>query len=441
MDVAEILQFADQLILNKTGKRLDDLQKTVITGVYDGKTYETIADECHRSESRVRSVGRKLWQILSESLGEDVNKHNFCWTIERVANNQFILGNNNINYCHNNKEFSENTEQGIKNQLYYDLTIAPKINRFCDRISEIDTLFNWILNQTTNLISILGLAGIGKTTLVKRFIDLHQQKFDAIVWRSLKFPQSLNLLLDDLLKHHKLDSLPTINDKLKQLFDILTNKKCLIILDDVQNIFTPHQFAGKYQPEYQDYQTLFKMITETQHQSSVILMSQEQCPEMESLDEELYPIKSLELSGLENIDILKNTGLKDEDTWLNLMILYTGHPLFLKTITISIKKIFNGKVGEFLAENELVITQEMQSLFSQIFNKISPIEQQIILALSKCNQPVSRKDLKITLELSSTNFINGLESLQKRYLIHKIIEDNIFFHLSPIFREYVRNFC
>ena len=441
MDVAEILQFADQLILNKTGKRLDDLQKTVITGVYDGKTYETIADECHRSESRVRSVGRKLWQILSESLGEDVNKHNFCWTIERVANNQFILGNNNINYCHNNKEFSENTEQGIKNQLYYDLTIAPKINRFCDRISEIDTLFNWILNQTTNLISILGLAGIGKTTLVKRFIDLHQQKFDAIVWRSLKFPQSLNLLLDDLLKHHKLDSLPTINDKLKQLFDTLTNKKCLIILDDLQNIFIPSQFAGKYQPEYQDYQTLFKMITETQHQSSVILMSQEQCPEMESLDEELYPIKSLELSGLENIDILKNTGLKDEDTWLNLMILYTGHPLFLKTITISIKKIFNGKVGEFLAENELVITQEMQSLFSQIFNKISPIEQQIILALSKCNQPVSRKDLKITLELSSTNFINGLESLQKRYLIHKIIEDNIFFHLSPIFREYVRNFC
>ncbi|MFM6910856.1 MAG: hypothetical protein ACKPKW_17210, partial [Dolichospermum sp.] len=88
MDVAEILQFADQLILNKTGKRLDDLQKTVITGVYDGKTYETIADECHRSESRVRSVGRKLWQILSESLGEDVNKSNFCWTIERIVNNQ-----------------------------------------------------------------------------------------------------------------------------------------------------------------------------------------------------------------------------------------------------------------------------------------------------------------------------------------------------------------
>ncbi|MDM3857613.1 MAG: hypothetical protein PT120_22675 [Aphanizomenon gracile PMC649.10] len=55
---------------------------------------------------------------------------------------------------------------------------------------------------------------------------------------------------------------------------------------------------------------LFKIITETQHQSSVILISQEQCPEMECLDKELYPIKSLELSGLDNPEILNNTGLK-----------------------------------------------------------------------------------------------------------------------------------
>ena len=440
MDVTEILQFADQLILNKTGKRLDDLQKTVITGVYDGKTYETIADECHRSESRVRSVGRKLWQILSESLGEDVNKHNFCWTIERVINSQLVnIVNSNIHYCHNNKESSENTEQSIKDQVYHDLTIAPKINRFCDRTAEIDTLSNWILNQNTHLISILGLSGIGKTTLVKRFIDLHQQKFDAIVWRSLKFPQSLNLLLDDLLKHHKLDSLPTINDKLKQLFDILTNKKCLIILDDLQNIFIPSQFAGKYQPEYQDYQTLFKMITETQHQSSVILISQEQCPEMECLDEELYPIKSLELSGLDNPEILKNTGLKNKDSWLKLIKLYEGNLLYLKSISILINKNYDDQVADFLAENTLHITNQMQSHFQETFHHLSPQEQQIVLELSKFENPISREELRQSLNLSSVDFNNGLQSLQQRYLITKIKEDRILFKLSPVFQEYMRN--
>jgi len=444
MDVAEILQFADQLILNKTGKRLDDLQKTVITGVYDGKTYETIADECHRSESRVRSVGRKLWQILSESLGEDVNKHNFCWTIERVINNSqfYNFGNNQINYCHNdNNESSKNTKQGIKNQLYYDLTIAPKINRFCDRISEIDTLFNWILNQNTNLISILGLAGIGKTTLVKRFIDLHQQKFEIIIWRSLKFPKSLNLLINDLLNTCQQEPKATINDKLKQLFDILTNKRCLIILDDLQNIFIPTQFAGKYQPEYQDYQTLFKMIIETQHQSIVILISQEQCPEMECLDEELYPIKSLELSGLDNPEILKNTGLKNEDSWLKLIKLYEGNLLYLKSISILIHKNYDDQVADFLADNTLHITNQMQSHFQETFHHLSPQEQQIVLELSKFETPISREELRQSLNLSSVDFNNGLQSLQQRYLITKIKEDRILFKLSPVFQEYVRTCC
>ncbi|MDB9490819.1 ATP-binding protein [Dolichospermum circinale CS-534/05] len=448
MNVTEILQLADRLILKQEARHLDEIEELIIKGTWENKTYREISEECNLGESRVRNIGSKLWNILSESLATSINKDNFRSIFKRLKNiesyQNICIGDNFhfsqilYNLPANNQINDINTQSKLS---HHDLTLAPQIIKFHNREKELQTLNHWILNQTTNLISILGLSGIGKTTLVKRFIDLHQQKFEVIIWRSLKFPKSLNLLINDLLNTCQQEPKETINDKLKQLFDILTDKKCLIILDDVQNIFTPHQFAGKYQPEYQEYQTLFKMITETQHQSHVILISQEQCPEMESLDEELYPIKSLELSGLENIDILKNTGLKDEDTWLNLMILYTGHPLFLKTITISIKKIFNGKVSEFLAENELVITQEMQSLFSQIFNNISPIEQQIILALSKCNQPVSREYLKITLELSSTNFINGLESLQKRYLIQKITGDNILFDLSPIFREYVRNFC
>jgi hypothetical protein len=59
---------------------------------------------------------------------------------------------------------------------------------------------------------------------------------------------------------------------------------------------------------------------------------------MEYLDEELYPIKSLELSGLDNPAILKNTGLKNEDSWLKLIKLYEGNLLYLKSIRILIHK-------------------------------------------------------------------------------------------------------
>ncbi|MFM8004046.1 MAG: AAA family ATPase, partial [Dolichospermum sp.] len=119
----------------------------------------------------------------------------------------------------------------------------------------------------THLISILGLPGIGKTSLVKRFVDLNLDKFEVIIWKSLKFPKSLNLLIDDLLNVCQQEAKQPIDDKLKQLFDLFRNQKCLIILDDLENIFINRQFAGKYQPEYQDYQIFLQMITEIEHQS------------------------------------------------------------------------------------------------------------------------------------------------------------------------------
>ncbi|QEI42171.1 hypothetical protein BMF77_02777 [Dolichospermum sp. UHCC 0315A] len=454
MNVNEVVTFVDKIVFEKTGKHLDNIQTAVVQGTWERRTYDDIAQEFNATKNHVGDIGAELWQLLSKALGEDIKKTNFRSTFERLniessphsLNVYHIHGNNNSLYHPQtiNQPNKQNQESDINTQSklsYHDLTLAPQIINFHNRETELQTLFYWILNQNAHLISILGLSGIGKTTLVKRFIDLHQQKFDAIVWRSLKFPQSLNLLLDDLLKHHKLDSLPTINDKLKRLFDIFTNKKFLIILDDLQNIFIPSQFAGKYQPEYQDYQTLFKMITETQHQSSVILISQEQCPEMECLDEELYPIKSLELSGLDNPEVLKNTGLKNKDSWLKLIKLYQGNLFYLKSISILIHKNYDDQVADFLAENTLHITNQMQSHFYETFHHLSPQEQQIVLELSKFENPISREELRQSLNLSSVDFNNGLQSLQQRYLVTKIKEDRILFKLSPVFQEYVRNSC
>ena len=102
-------------------------------------------------------------------------------------------------------------------------------------------------------------------------------------------------------------------------------------------------------------------------------------------------------------------GLKNHDSWLNLINLYEGNPVYLKSIAILIKNIFDGDV--------------------------------IVLKLSQFEQPLSRETLRESLELSSTDLINGLQSLQQRYLVTKIKQDQIMFKLSSIFREYVRNFC
>ena len=450
MTMTEILQFADQLIFAKKGKHLDDLQESIIKGIWDGKSYQEIAEECNRSESRVRNIAAKLLQLLSEELGENFEKTNFRSTFNRLnissSQNQNICqnGNHNFNYSpeilYNSKQNNqEQLNNALSKSVYHDLTLAPKIINFYNRESELKALSSLILDNNIRLISVLGLSGIGKTTLVKRFVDLHLEKFEVVIWKSLKYPKPLELLIDDLLNTCEQESKATRDDKLKQLFDILRDKKCLIILDDVHHIFTQGEFSGQYQSVYQDYQNFFKIITETEHQSHLILMSQEQCAEMECLDGELYPIKSLKLSGLEDREILSEMGLKtDQDSGLKLIERYQGNPMYLKDVAVLIRDVFDGNVADFLAEDGLVITKEMQSHFNQLFNRLSPVEQKIVVELSKFEQPVSREELRQHLDLSSIDLINGLQSLQQRYLVSKIKTDPILFHLSMTFKEYLR---
>ncbi|MFN7852687.1 MAG: hypothetical protein ACK5OU_12200 [Dolichospermum sp.] len=208
MNVNEVVTFVDKIVFEKTGKHLDDVQTAVVQGTWERRTYDDIAQEFNATKNHVGDIGAELWQLLSKALGEDIKKTNFRSTFERLniescpnSLDVYNINSNNHNFCqtqtlnHSNQKPQETNINTQPKSNNHDLTLAPQIINFHNRETELQTLFYWILNQNTHLISILGLSGIGKTTLVKRFIDLHQQKFDAIVWRSLKFPQSLNLWL------------------------------------------------------------------------------------------------------------------------------------------------------------------------------------------------------------------------------------------------------
>jgi hypothetical protein len=216
MDIAEVLTLADELIFAKTGKHLDYVQEAILRGTLQDTTYTQIAQEVYSSPSHVRNVGSQLWKILSKGLKKDITKANFRTVLEKekIYNYQLaIVGdnikvgenvtvNNNFNVCREKARSptSPQNPQPTAKQPRIDLDDAPEISTFFDRTPQLTTLKQWILENRTRLISILGLSGSGKSAIALQLIQHIQYEFDCIMWRSLRNAPPLQTLQTDLIK-------------------------------------------------------------------------------------------------------------------------------------------------------------------------------------------------------------------------------------------------
>lgn len=82
MDVQDALSLVDRLLYTKTNKHLNDLERRVFMGSWQGQTYEEIYPR--NPEYIEKTVGYRLWQKLSEALGEKISKKRIRGALERL---------------------------------------------------------------------------------------------------------------------------------------------------------------------------------------------------------------------------------------------------------------------------------------------------------------------------------------------------------------------
>lgn len=85
MSWQEVLKYVDDLLFSQTGQHLDSLQMSILRGVFENQKYSQIAKEYNCTEGHVKDEAYALWQKLSETLQENLNKSNFRATMERVG--------------------------------------------------------------------------------------------------------------------------------------------------------------------------------------------------------------------------------------------------------------------------------------------------------------------------------------------------------------------
>ncbi len=188
-DTVLITNIADVALMSKVGKGLSDMEKLVIKGAIVGQTYEEIADGARPTkyispDYLKKDIGPKLWKSISNALGEQVSKTNFKTALER-----FYRLHPELFASDDNKKVSDR-------KIWFGL---PDRNSFYGRAEEITTLNQWIATEQCRLVAIVGMGGMGKSSIALQTTHQIGQEFDYVIWRSLRDAPPLSEILTELV--------------------------------------------------------------------------------------------------------------------------------------------------------------------------------------------------------------------------------------------------
>ncbi|MDF5717994.1 MAG: NB-ARC domain-containing protein [Rhizonema sp. NSF051] len=328
-----------------------------------------------------------------------------------------------------------------------DWGIVLDTSTFCGRNEELACLKQWMLEEQCRLVLLLGIGGIGKSTLAAKLVQQIQAEFEVVVWRSLQNALPLEEWLESVLtvllgaQGEDIAVPNSLDEKLRKLIEGLCQKRCLLILDNTETILSAGQ-AGQCRSGYEGYSQLFKEIGETSHQSCLLLTSREKPREIVTLEGAEGATRTLLLKGLNPVAgrelfRYKGTFAGTELEWETLVVHYSGNPLALKMVAAATQELFNGRITEILnyVEQGLAVFDDIRDLLQRQFDRLSKIEQEMLFWLAINREPISLFELSndVITTASKRRLLDAMQSLLRRSLIEK--EDERFF-LQPVVLEY-----
>jgi len=445
MTVEEALTIVEQI--HKLG-RLSKVEEAVFRQAWEGCSYQEIADATSYDPGYIKDTGSKLWQMLSEALGEHVTKQNFIAVLKRLQLSTVSGG-----------------ASSIASASHQDWGEAPDVPVFFGRTYELQTLENWIIQDRCRCVAIIGMRGIGKTQLSIRLglggigktdLSLHlakgiQEQFEFVIWRSLLNAPPLPELVDDLLKvlsrQQQTPSPSTLGNTSEDLhisiaclIQYFKNHRCLLILDNAETLLQAEDPVGRYRTNYEEYGQLLKQIGEVPHQSCLLLTSREKPQELILMDGPTRPVRTLVLQGLDfqaGKQILAELGefTATEENWRELIQLYNGNPLALQLAGKHILEVFFGNVADFLKEGKTVF-HDLQELLAWHFHRLPAACSEVLYWLAINREPVSLEELRddVMLSTAKNDLPANLGALQRKLPLERSGDR---FTLQPVLLEYV----
>lgn len=429
------------------GKGLTPLEKTFLQGLLCGYSPAEIAACVYRdrSSNSVRVyLSKGLYKYIQELLfmksGAQVRiKH---WGSVTNLLSQAGYKKETQNFVSTETKLStENTQLtsfSNASDRHQDWEEKIDVRIFVGREEEINLLTNWIVRDRCRLVAILGMAGLGKTTLAVKVIEQIEEEFDFIIWRSLRGAPPLEEILAGLIQFFEpsTNNLPQRTEtRISLLMEKFRATRCLLVLNQFEEILSGKELTNKRELEYGEF--LGRLARES-HLSCCLLTSREKPKEFSLLEQESL-VRGFCLSGLKSNDSLKLLHLDNlvgsEREKQLLVSLYANNPLTIKMVSLTIKNIFNKNITEFLSANTLILS-DIRNLLDEQFDRLSEIEKQLLYTMVVNQKLMELRGVgkELTLDLLPQEQLEALQSLQRRFPLG---QNSFSLQQEPLLRTYI----
>jgi WD40 repeat protein len=322
---------------------------------------------------------------------------------------------------------------------------APDSSIFYGRETELIDLKQWV-QKCCRLVCVLGMGGMGKTTLSIQLAKQIQSEFAYVIWRSLRDAPPLSEILTEIvsiLSNQVEARLPDVPEQqVAKLLEYVSKSRCLLILDNFESVFQSGTRAGQYREGYEIYGHLLSRFSEVDHHSCLVLTSREAPKEITGIGESTW-VRSLPLSGLsqsEGLPILTDSQCfsSSDAEWQELFNYCSGSPFALKMLASETQELFAGNISSFLAlaTKSGFQIERIQDLLEKQVSRLTVPEQCVMYWLAIEREPVAIAHLEsnIVSEFIKKELLTAVQSLKRRSLIEG---NGGLWSLQPVMMEFV----
>ena len=397
-----LLSQLERRLQEKDGKGLPASQRAVLYACLCSANppYKNMPDTLqnagygHYNWKTLKTDGYTVFKRLSNALGEDIKKKNCLRKL--------------VDWHNSHRPAPESLQASLARRQSPSPSAHPQSPQDLLLFSSWQSVLAELpqaIRKGHRVVAITGAAGIGKTYFTHALVDRLQTDFEAIMWCQASDVPTVDHLLRHIQRRLAAPALteysppqsPGFSDGLEyavpKLLELLRTRRILVVVDQTEDLYRLHQFAGAFKEHSASYETWLKRLLKLPFDGSCLIWVGREPPACFS--PQYGVLANLQLTGLPEsdakqlLDARNMTGrsqvglrlreptnrslaLTTDPYWKKFVTFCGGNPAWLLREATMMRRSHTLDILQFIAKPSL--EPGLKATLSQILEALSLVE-------------------------------------------------------------------